>query len=89
VLSEATPIVYNADGWVAMRYHFQNRLMVSCGPNTYVFAMQANISFAWVRPEDVPCCQAVTGGCCGQRRPNIIRYANESDARRWTNRGGR
>lgn len=81
------------EGLLAMKYKRQQRALVTCKSrgetHQYVFAVRANISMAWVRPEDVPCCQAKTGGCCGQKKPGIIAFANEADVRRWTNGGGR
>lgn len=53
-----------------------------------VFIPRANISLAWVDPENVPQLLAVKGGCCGGEKP-VIFYANENDVRQWTNGGGR
>lgn len=88
----ADPVV-NDDGQIALRYRRQQKAVVECGPHadrrTYIFSMRANISMAWVKPEDVPCCLAVKGGCCGQKKTGVIIYASETDVRRWTNGGGR
>lgn len=86
--------ILNADGTlVAMRYLRQQQMIVECGPGKarrqHVFSMKANISMGWIPLEDVPCCLAVKGGCCGQRKAGIIIYANEADVRQWTNGGGR
>lgn len=85
--------VKNEDGMVAMKYARKQRALVSCGKGDskrqYIFTTQANITLAWVEEEHVPCALAVRGGCCGQRKPGVIKYANEDDVRRWTNGGGR
>lgn len=86
-------MISNEAGQVAMKYGRKNRVLVTCGPvedrRQYVFDMRANICMAWINAEDVPCAQAVRGGCCGQRKPGVITLANEDDVRRWTNGGGR
>lgn len=85
--------ISNPEGHVAMRYMRQQTTLVTCGPSAkarqYVFAMRANISLAWIPPDDVPCCLALLGGCCGQKRPGVIIYASEAAVRQWTNGGGR
>ena len=85
--------IANPDGLIAMRYMRQQQLLVACGPakdkRQYVFSMRANISLAWVAESDVPCCLALVGGCCGQKKPGIIIYASEADIRQWTRGGGR
>jgi len=87
----ATPdhAIRNDAGEVAMKYGKEQRLLVRCGTYDYVFAMRANISMSWIKPEDVPCIRRVKGGCCGPKKPGIIVFANESDVRRWTAGGGR
>ena len=87
----ATPdtAIRNDAGDVAMKYGKEQRILVKCGVNEYVFALRANISMAWIKPDDVPCVRRVKGGCCGPKKPGIIVFANESDARRWTAGGGR
>lgn len=86
-------MIVNDAGMVAMRYNRKQRALVTCGPKDdrrqYVFSMRANICMAWIAEEDVPCVQAVRGGCCGRKVPGVITFANESDVRRWTNGGGR
>lgn len=76
-----------------MRYMRQQQLLLTCGPENnkrqHVFTMSANISLTWVPPEDIPCCLNAKGGCCGQKKPGIIIYANEAAVRQWTNGGGR
>jgi len=81
--------ILNDAGEVAMKYGNQQRILVRCGQYDYVFMMRANISMSWVKPEDVPCVRKVKGGCCGKKKPGVIVFANESDARRWTAGGGR
>ncbi len=77
------------NGLVAMRYKRQQRLFAKCGKRTHIFNMQANISLAWIPVEDVPCVLALKGGCCGEKRPGIVTFADEAAVRQWTNRGGR
>ena len=77
------------NGLVAMRYRRQQKLIAKCGKRTHIFNMQANISMAWIPPDDVPCILALRGGCCDQKKPNVVIFASEDDVRRWTNRGGR
>lgn len=83
------PPVYGPDGMVAMRYLHDNRLLVECGGEPprgrqYVFHMRFNIAFSWVAEQDVPCCLAVVGGCCGNIKPGIIVFATKDDIRRWS-----
>ena len=77
------------NGLVAMRYKRQQRLIAKCGKRTHIFNMQANISLAWIPVEDVPCALALKGGCCGEKKPHIVGFADEAAVRQWTNRGGR
>ena len=85
--------ILNEEGKVALKYKRQQRIGVKCGgtgeTQTYIFSMRANISMAWVPPEDVNCARATRGGCCGEKKVGIIVLANEDDVRRWTNGGGR
>lgn len=82
--------IYNEDNQVAMKYLRKNRAYFKCpSGNQYVLTMRANICMGWVNEEDVACARAVRGGCCGQKKPGVITFANESDVRRWTNGGGR
>lgn len=82
-------MITNEAGQVAMKYRRQRPLLLKCGKKQYVFVVRANIPLAWIDEEDIPCAQAKRGGCCGQRKPGVIIFANESDVRRWTNGGGR
>lgn len=74
----------NAEGQVALKHMRRGRALI----HGYVFVTQANVCLAWVNPEDVDKLLQVKHGCCGSKKP-VIFYANESDVRRWTNRGGR
>lgn len=77
------------NGLVAMKYKRKQRLIAKCGKRTHIFNMQANICMAWIPIEDVPCALALKGGCCDEKKPGVVTFANEADVRRWTNRGGR
>lgn len=85
--------ILNEAGQVAMKYKRLVPLRVRCGgwPNymTYIFTIRANIPMTWVDEEHVPCMQQVKYGCCGAKKPGGVIFANESDVRRWTNKGGR
>ncbi len=93
VASEAPLPIKNDVGQIAMRYQRQQGLTLNCQNSgekqSYIFAIRANISLAWINEGDVPCALAKRGGCCGAKKPGIIAYANESDVRRWNNGGGR
>jgi len=88
-MSEKPPPILDAQGKIAVKYRRQQRVNVACNGSHYIFSMKANISMCWVLPGDLDCVLAVKGGCCGQRKPGIFIFASESDARRWTNGGGR
>ncbi len=83
----------NEAGQVAMRYMRLIPTTVHCGPSKngrdYAFVVKANINLSWVEATDVPCCLAVWGGCCGEKKPGVIIYASEADVRQWTKGGGR
>lgn len=81
---------YNDDGWIAIKYYQTQQVLTRGTPsgNDYVFVVQANISMAWVRPEDVDNIMARKAGCCNHKRQAYY-FANEDDVRRWTNKGGR
>lgn len=81
----------NQDGWIALRYYQSTQVLVQKTPSRhdYVFVPQANISLAWIRPEDVDNILARKKGCCGGHKRNSYLYANENDVRQWTNKGGR
>jgi len=82
-------MVYNEQGWVALkRYQTINKL-VTVGDVEYLFMTRANICMAWVRPEHVGQVLSKKRICCGGNKRPMFLYANESDARRWTNGGGR
>ena len=76
-----------------MKYRKLFPLRVRCGawPNymTYAFQIRANIPLAWVEPEHIPCLTNVKWGCCGNKKPGGVIFANEDDVRRWNNGGGR
>jgi hypothetical protein len=84
----ASPIVSEAGDYL-MKYYNPGRIMTRCNQYDYIFITEANICASWVKEEHLGCIQNKKGGCCGQRRPGVFSFANASDARRWTNRGGR
>lgn len=55
----------------------------------YITAMRANISLAWVKPEDLGAVLSKMGGCCGKKKQHQFQLANAADVRQWTNGGGR
>lgn len=74
----------NSSGEVALKYLRGGQRLV----NGYVFIPKANISLAWVKPEDVQVMYNIKRGCCGNKK-RVIFPANEQDVRIWTNNGGR
>lgn len=83
--------VFNDQGQVAMKYRKQRPITVNCKnpAYSYIFTVRANIPMAWIDPVHVPCMSTVKYGCCGNRKPGGVIFANEDDVRRWTNGGGR
>jgi hypothetical protein len=86
--------IRNESGQVAMKYRRQVPLTIRCGNRNdgykdYVFAIRANIPLTWVDEAHVPCMSSVKWGCCGQKKPGGVIFANEDDVRRWMNNGGR
>lgn len=80
----------NEQGQIAVKYRQPGQVLISGCPsgNEYVAVTQANICLAWIEPEDVDFVLAKKGGCCGKKQ-QAFHLANESDVRRWTNKGGR
>ena len=74
----------NEIGQVAIKYKRQNQKLV----NGYVFIVRANISMAWINPEDVQKLLNIRGGCCGAKQKMFL-PSNPDDVRRWTQGGGR
>jgi len=62
---------------------------VKMGNNHYTFVVQANICLCWVDNWNVERILSKTKSCCGGNKNRVYRLANESDVRRWTNKGGR
>jgi len=90
VLPEHAIVNPDDNNLVALKHKKKNRVIVNCSDRNHVFHMRANICMTWVPLEDVQCCLDKTSSCCGGRRKKgAILFANESDVRRWTNRGGR
>lgn len=77
------------DGYIAIKRRTEGDTQTPIiNGRQYVFITRANISMAWVNPEDVATVLKIRGGCCG-RQSLMFTYANVSDARRWTIGGGR
>lgn len=80
----------DGNGNVALKRYTTIPKVVKIKDVSYVFRVQANICMAWVREEHVAQIMAMMHNChCGggSNLPEF-RYANESDVRRWTNKGG-
>lgn len=75
-------------GNIALKYYQQTPKRVEVSGTLYIFTIRANIAMAWVAPEHADSILALKGGCCGGNNPNIFRYANSDDVRRWQNGGG-
>jgi len=87
-------MISNEQGQVAMRYlasggHIRVLCQRAEGPPQvqYDFIYRNNVSMAWADARDVPCLLAVKGGCCGKKRPGIIKPAGELDVRYWLGLG--
>jgi len=86
-LPKQDPIT-NAAGEVAMKYYQEMQILVPCGRDDgtkgqYVFVVRNHVALSWVDPRDIPCLRAIRGGCCGNRRPGVILYANARDVELW------
>lgn len=84
----------NDAGQIALKYYQPSQVIAQnlpSGKDGYVFIPRANISLAWIDPQDVANLLDRRGGCnCGgSQKQRAFEYANESDVRRWTNGGGR
>lgn len=79
----------NDEGQIALKYRQPGNILLVGNPSglEYVAVTQANICMAWVDPADVDFILAKRDGCCGGKRQSFY-LANESDVRRWTNKGG-
>jgi hypothetical protein len=79
----------NEKGEIAIKYRQPGRVFLGGNPSgkEYVAVTEANICLAWVDPLDVDFILAKRDGCCGGKRQSFY-LANESDVRRWTNKGG-
>lgn len=78
---------------IALKYYQPAQILVQGTPTgkEYVFVPRANISMAFIDPDDVANLLGRRAGCnCGgSKRTPAFDYANESDIRRWNNGGGR
>lgn len=83
--------ITNEAGEVALKYRQPAPVIARNTPSKkeYAFVVKANISMAWVDPQDVDNLISRTKTCCGGNRKKQFFLANESDVRRWTNGGGR
>lgn len=79
----------NNAGQIALKYRQPGNILLQGNPSgaEYVAVTQANICMAWIDPDDVDFILAKKDGCCGGKRQSFY-LANESDVRRWTNKGG-
>jgi len=83
-------MITNSAGEVALKYYLPTGKYISLSATIeYVFVAEANISLCWVKPEHVDRILAIKKTCCGNTHKPMFRYANETEVRRWTNRGGR
>jgi hypothetical protein len=73
----------NENGEVAIRWNVLAPKQVQIGQTLYRFDIKANISLAWVKPEDVDRMLAVRVSCCGGTQNQSCHLANELDAKRW------
>jgi len=75
----------NSIGQIALKRLRQSPKLVTIpGNKQYYFAVQYNISLAWVDPEDVNKVLAVKHSCCGGNPQPQFVYASERDVRMWT-----
>jgi len=74
---------------IAIKYRQPGNVLIQGVPSgkEYVAITQANICMAWVDSADVDFILAKKDGCCGGKQQSFS-LANESDVRRWTNKGG-
>lgn len=77
-------MVQNEQGQIAIEYYQCVPKQVTVHKKTYCFVIQWNVCLAWVEPEDVPEILAIKGGCCGQKKAGVFRYANQGNVNIWT-----
>ena len=82
-------MITNDAGEVAMVYYMPVQKYIQVGKAEYVFVPKHSVSFAWVKPEDVPGVLSVMGGCnCpNSTKKPIFRYATEGQYRVWNELG--
>jgi len=79
----------DGNGNVALKHYNTNPKTIKIGSIVYSFVPHANICLAWVQEGHVDQVLAIKHKCgCASGGGFEFRYANESDVRRWTNRGG-
>jgi hypothetical protein len=88
-MADLTDAQINEKGEIAVKYRQPGNVFLGGNPSgcEYVAVTQANICMAWVDPIDVDFILSKKDGCCGGKRQSFF-LANESDVRRWTNKGG-
>jgi hypothetical protein len=79
----------NEQNEIAVKYRQPGNVLLQGNPSgkEYVAVTQANICMAWIDPADVDFILTKRDGCCGKKQQSFY-LANESDVRRWTNKGG-
>lgn len=76
--------VKNAAGQVAMQYYQTIPKIVKVRHSEYLFRVSHNVSLAWVNEDDVFSILAITGGCCGGKKPGVYRLATQINVNLWT-----
>lgn len=75
--------VVNESGEVALRWNMLTGKYVKVHQNEYLFVIKANISLAWIKPEDVDAVLAIRKVCCGGNVTQTCHLASELDVKRW------
>ena len=73
----------NEIGQVALKRLRQSPKLITVGKKQYYFAVQYNISLAWIDPEDVDRVLKIKHQCCGNNYNVQFVIASEQDVRRW------
>lgn len=83
-------MVTNSDGWIAVKYYKQAQVLTRGTPsrNDYVFVVKANISLAFVRPEDagsITSRMIKNRECCpgGRKNGPAYTYATQDEVDKW------
>lgn len=75
--------IVNEAGEVALRWNVLTQKYVRVRNNEYIFAIKANISLAWIKPEDVETVLGIRTICCGGTGNQSCHLASELDVKRW------